>query len=211
MKTILILSLLLSKLFAINIIQKPIIFDNKRVSLTKKYIKEHYSLDLSTIKIMPKIIVVHHTGINDFDKSFMRFYSSVLPKDRGDIKKAGKLNVSTHFLVDRDGSIYQLMDETTMARHVIGLNYSSIGIENVGGEKFEDNLTKKQLEANSKLIKYLQKKYKSIKYLIAHSEYKTYESHSLWLEKDVSYRTIKHDPSLRFMKELREKLKENKK
>jgi len=211
MKTTILLFLFLSEILAIDIIQKRIVFDNKRVELTKEYIKSHYSLKVNNIKIKPEIIVVHHTGINDFNTSFMRFYASVLPNDRGDIKKAGKLNVSTHFLVNRDGSIYQMMDETTMARHVIGLNYSSIGIENVGGEKFEDNLTAKQLEANIKLIKYLQKKYKSIKYVIAHSEYKTFENHSLWLEKDTSYRTIKHDPSIRFMKELRKKLKGNKK
>ena len=210
MKIIILIFLLLSEFFAIDIIQKRIVFDNKRVELTKEYIKSHYSLEVNNIKIKPEIIVVHHTGINDFNSSFMRFYASVLSNDRGDISKAGKLNVSTHFLVDRDGSIYQMMDETTMARHVIGLNYSSIGIENVGGENFEDNLSQKQLEANSELIEYLKKKYSSIIYLIAHSEYQRYEKHSLWLEKDVSYRTIKHDPSLRFMKELREKLKKNK-
>ena len=32
--------------------------------------------------------------------------------------------------VDRDGTICRLMPETWMARHVIGLNYSAIGIEN---------------------------------------------------------------------------------
>ncbi len=36
-------------------------------------------------------------------------------------------------MVDRDGTRYRLMPETYMARHVIGLNYYSIGIENVGG------------------------------------------------------------------------------
>ena len=104
MKITILIFLLLSEFFAIDIIQKRIVFDNKRVELTKEYIKSHYALEVNNIKIKPEIIVVHHTGINDFNTSFMRFYSSVLPNDRGDISNAGKLNVSTHFLVNRDGS-----------------------------------------------------------------------------------------------------------
>ena len=36
---------------------------------------------------------------------------------------------SAQFLVDRDGTIYSLMPETFMARHVIGLNLSSIELK----------------------------------------------------------------------------------
>lgn len=207
MKILIITCFFLSNIFALNIIQKTIIFDELRVKLTQEYIKEHYSIDTKSIKIKPEIIVIHHTGINDLEKSFSRFSPSLLLKDRGDISSAGRLNVSAHFLVDKDGTVYQLMNETTMARHTIGLNYSSIGIENVGGKNFEDNLSYEQLQANMELIIYLNNKYASIKYLIAHSEYQEYENHPLWLEKDVSYRTIKHDPSLRFMKELRENIR----
>lgn len=193
--------------YALDIKQKPIVFDQKRVELTKKYIKQHYELDVLDIKIEPKIILIHHTGINDFGSSFKRFFKPTLPNDRPDISSAGKLNVSTHFMVDFDGTVYQLMDETTMARHVIGLNYSSIGIENVGGENFDDNLTPAQLKANIELIEYLQNKYTSIKYLVGHFEYTHFQNHILWLEKDDSYRTVKHDPSPRFMNALRKNIK----
>lgn len=193
---------------AIEINEKPIEFDTKRIELTKQYIKQHYNLNITYPTIIPKIIIVHHTGINDFDKSFKRFIDPSLPLDRPDIIKAGALNVSTHFMIDVDGTIYRLMDETMMARHVIGLNYSSIGIENVGGENFKDNLTKAQLLSNIELIKYLKNEYATIKYLVAHYEYQNFENHTLWLEKDASYRTIKHDPSKRFMKELRFHIKD---
>jgi beta-N-acetylhexosaminidase len=95
-----------------------------------------------------------------------------------------------------------------MARHVIGLNYNSIGIENVGGENSADNLTQKQLEANIYLVNYLKKRFRSIEYLIAHYEYRCFESHELWLELDDSYRTKKDDPSMRFMDELRKNIKD---
>jgi N-acetylmuramoyl-L-alanine amidase len=95
------------------------------------------------------------------------------------------------------------MPETYMARHVIGLNLSSIGIENVGGAK--KSLTTEQLKANIELIQYLKNKYKTIEYLIGHYEYTNFEEHPLFLEKDAKYRTIKHDPDINFMNSLKEK------
>lgn len=132
-----------------------------------------------------------------------RFTDATLPSDRPDIQKASALNVSAHFMVARDGTIYALMPETFMARHVIGLNYSSIGIENVGGEGNKDNLTPAQFKANIELIAYLTDKYKSIKYLIGHHEYTCFDKHPLWLEKDSNYRTVKYDPGETFISKLR--------
>lgn len=132
-----------------------------------------------------------------------RFTAPTLPSDRPDIQKASALNVSAHFMVARDGTVYSLMPETTMGRHVIGLNYSSIGIENVGGERNIDNLTPAQLKSNIELIAYLTEKYKSINYLIGHDEYTHFEEHPLWLEKDKHYRTVKYDPGEDFMHKLR--------
>ena len=205
MKLLLIYITLSICLFALEIKHKPIIFDTQRIELTQQYIKQHYGLDVNNITITPKIIVVHHTGINSFEESYNRFFKSTLPNDRPDIISAGKLNVSSHFMIDKDGTIYQLMSETYMARHVIGLNFNSIGIENVGGENFVDNLTPAQLTSNIELIKYLQNKYPTITHMIGHYEYQNYENDVLWLEKDKNYRTIKHDPNPRFMESIRQK------
>ena len=141
-------------LFGVSIIDRPIIFDEERISLSKEYIKEHYGLEVKNIEIQARIIVVHWTEVNDLNRSIQRFEKTLLPSDRPDIQKASALNVSTHFMVDRDGTIYRLMDEKLMARHVIGLNYSSIGIENVGGKDNKENLTQAQLRANISLIRY---------------------------------------------------------
>ena len=191
---------------AIEIKQLPIEFSQNRIELTKEYIKKSYGLDVKNINIIPKMIVIHHTASDDFKESFDRFYPELLLSDRKDIQKAGSLNVSAQFLVDSDGTIYSLMPETFMARHVIGLNLSSIGIENVGGDK--KSLTQEQLKANIELVKYLKEKYKTIEYLIGHYEYRNFEHHPLFLEKDASYRTIKHDPSVEFMEKLRENFKD---
>ena len=206
MKKIMLSIFLISNIYALEIINKPIEFTQLRVELTKEYIKKRYNKVVEDINIIPKMIVIHHTALDDFSKSYDRLDPEVLLSDRKDISNASKLNVSAHFLVDQDGKIYSLMPETYMARHVIGLNYSSIGIENVGGQEKGDKLTSKQLEANIKLVKYLKNKYKSIEYLIGHYEYRKFENSKLWLEKDKNYRTIKNDPHKSFMEKLRNNL-----
>jgi len=193
--------------FSLEIKQTPIYFGEKRIELTKEYIKSHYNLDVKDIKIVPKIILVHYTAINDFKRSLNRFTSETLPTDRPDISKASALNVSTHFMIQRDGTIHQLMPLDIMARHVIGLNYSSIGIENVGGEGFIDNLTLEQLTSNILLIKWLKKKIPTLEYVVGHHEYRCFEGTDLWLESDDGYRTKKHDPGDEFMKNLRANIK----
>jgi len=190
---------------SITIIDKPIIFKKERIDMTKEYIKKHYGLKVDNIEIVPKIIVLHWTADMSFDKSFKRLEAQKLFSDRKDIAKASALNVSSQFLVARDGTIYRLMPENWMARHVIGLNYNSIGVENVGGEgNKKDDLTSAQLKSNIALVKYLKDKYPTITYLIGHHEYREMESSKLWLEKDKGYRTKKSDPGDAFMSKVRE-------
>ena len=192
----------------LHIIDKPIDFGKERIAMTKAYIKQHYGKKVNDITITPKIIVLHWTAEMGFDKSFKRLQPQRLLTDRKDIAKASLLNVSSHFMVARDGTIYRLMPENWMARHVIGLNYSSIGVENIGGKdnKHED-LTPAQLQANIALVRYLKEKYPTIKYLIGHHEYRQMESTSLWLEKDKGYRTVKSDPGAKFMSDVRREVK----
>lgn len=185
------------------IIQKPILFDKERLQLTREYQAEHYGIHTDSITIEPRIIVLHWTAVSTFNDTFARFYPATLtasPQRRDDLP--GKLNVSSHFLVDRDGTIYQLMPETWMARHVIGLNHYAIGIENVGGENGKDNLTEKQIKANAFLVCYLKKKYPAIHDVIGHMDYLQYKSSPLWLERDSNYHTSKSDPGSAFVEKV---------
>ncbi len=192
----------------VQIIDKPIDFGSERIAMTKEYIKSHYGKTVNDITITPKIILLHWTAEMSFDKSFKRLQPQKLLTDRKDIAKASLLNVSAQFLVARDGTIYRLMPENWMARHVIGLNYSSIGIENVGGQgNKKDDLTPAQVQANIDLVYYLKAKYPSIEYLIGHHEYRQMEQTSLWLEKDKGYRTVKADPGDAFMHKVDSKTK----
>lgn len=188
----------------IKIIDKPIDFGQERIDMTKAYIKKHYGFKVDNIEIVPRTIVLHWTADMSFKKSFERLKPQKLFSDRKDIAKASALNVSAHFMVKRDGTIYRLMPENWMARHVIGLNYSSIGIENIGGESNKkEDLTPEQLKSNIQLVRYLTNKYPSIDHLIGHLEYREMEDSDLWLELDKGYRTKKSDPGVKFMAAVR--------
>lgn len=182
------------------IVDKPIIFDEERLQLTKEYLATRHGLIQDNPTIDPKIIVLHYTVIPTMQKTFEAFNPSKLPS-RPDLTTASSLNVSSQFLVDQDGTIYRLMPETMMARHVIGLNHTAIGVENVGGTD-DFPLTKAQIKSNIWLVNYLSRKY-PVEYLIGHSEYTNFEGHELWLETDEGYRTKKSDPGEDFMAAVR--------
>lgn len=183
------------------IYDRPISFSEKRIRLTKIYIERHYGLDEKYFIIHPKIIVLHWTGLPTLKKSFAAFSREYVVM--GGKVYDDKLNVSAHFLVDRNGKIFRLMPETWMAKHVIGLSPFAIGIENVGGSRGYDDLTKEQVLANSWLVRHLVKKYPSIEYLIGHHQYRTFEGHPLFLERESDYRNIKIDPGDRFVNEVK--------
>ncbi|HAF79068.1 MAG TPA: N-acetylmuramoyl-L-alanine amidase [Maribacter sp.] len=188
------------------IVERPITFNEERKVLTLEYLQNRYGLEQDSPEIDPKMIVLHWTVIPTFEKSFAAFDPVSLPNWRPDIKNVSGLNVSSQFMIDRDGTIYQLMPETTMARHVIGLNHCAIGVENVGGTD-DLPLTKAQLKSNIWLVRYLKGKY-DIDYLIGHYEYTLFENHPLWLEQDEGYRTKKTDPGKAFMNDVRKAVKD---
>lgn len=193
-----------------HIIQMPIQFGKERIKLTKEYMRKHYGIHQKDITIKPKIIVLHWTEGPTWQSTYKTFYNQAYNLKYDDSKyvgKFGKLNTSAQYLIARNGTIYQLMPDNWMARHVIGLNYAAIGIENVGGMKDQQFLTPAQLKANVALVRYLKKKYPGIKYLIGHYEYGHFCNSKLWKERDKNYFTIKTDPSPQFMRAVRRQVK----
>jgi hypothetical protein len=188
---------------ALRIADRPVPFSQERVAMTRAYIRDHYGIQVPDIRIVPRIVVLHWTAISTLEGSFNAFAPESVPGSRTELTGAGEVNVSTHFLVDRDGSVYRLMPEDWMARHVIGLNYEAIGVENVGGTGGAEDLTEAQVDANVRLVRYLAGKYPTIQYLIGHSEYRELEGHPLWRERDPGYRTEKIDPGGRFLSAVR--------
>ncbi len=187
------------------VVQKTIPFPQERIDLSLQYLSNRHDLDQEHPTITPKMVVVHWTAIPTLEASFQVFESSHLPGSRKGIAAASALNVSAHYLIDRDGTVFQLLPDTLFARHTIGLNHCAIGIENVGDGK-NHPLTNMQMRSNTRLIRQLLQKYR-IKYVIGHHEYRAFEEHPLWKESDPNYRTKKYDPGDLFMNRLRSRLK----
>jgi N-acetyl-anhydromuramyl-L-alanine amidase AmpD len=109
--------------------------------------------------------------------------------------------VSSHFLVDRDGTIYRLQPETRFARHCIGLNHIAIGIENVGDEaKFP--LTDAQVAADAALVRDLAARF-PIARLLGHYEVMKLRDKPYYVERDPTYKNDKGDPGAPFMSRVR--------
>jgi hypothetical protein len=205
-------------------------FTESRIQLIKAYAEQHYaeyyqekygSPEFPGLEIDPRVIVVHYTAGPTLQSAFDTFGPETLG-GRPDLDKAGAVNVGIQFIVDTDGTIYQVQPDNYFGRHTIGLNHSAIGFENIGrgditeaglrGEVQEDGLlTLAQLKANAALIRYLKAKYPAIEILIGHSEYRQLEEpahpgHDIFFEADPDYRTVKSDPGQRFMTALRSEL-----
>jgi len=189
-------------------IQTPI-FAAERLQLTAEYAQRHYGAATSVLS-KPQMIVVHYTTIPTREKSLDFFRPPRIDQQiRGDIAGGGEVNVSAHYLVDRDGSLCQLAAEDVLCRHIIGFNHTAIGIENIAVDA--DDLTLAQLEANAALISRIVQRQASIRFLIGHHEYRdnTLPHYRLYREDDATYRfTDKVDPSSVFMSRLRALLAE---
>jgi N-acetylmuramoyl-L-alanine amidase len=184
------------------IFEKPILFDEEREALSLEYLKNRHGIEKEKAIIEPTMVVVHWTAVPTLEATFDVF-NPVQLGGRPELTSASNLNVSAHFLVDRDGTIFRLLPDTTFARHTIGLNYTAIGIENIGGP--DAPLTKSQLKSNAALIRYLHKKH-NLTYVIGHHEYYAFQGSDMWKESDPDYLTQKQDPGDKFMKKLRKEL-----
>ena len=169
-----------------------------RDRLGDEYTLKHYGKVIR--EIVPQAVVVHWTAFGTLESVWKYFDAEEMPDDEG------RLNVASQFIVDRDGTIWRLMPENKFARHIIGYNHCAIGIENVGGYNGREDLTKAQLAANIRLIKYLHEKYPTIKYVFGHYQQGKARASGLFIENVKGYYAIKTDPGKIFMRGLRTQL-----
>tara|TARA_B100000427_G_scaffold1598_1_gene1594 strand:+ start:3279 stop:3956 length:678 start_codon:yes stop_codon:yes gene_type:complete len=179
----------------------------KRYTLMKDYANAHYGLDHANL-INPKMIVIHYSAIATLKQTLSAFDRDQIPQSRDRLASYGDVNVGTHYVVAKDGTIYQLLPTTLMARHVIGFNYTAIAIENVALDA--GRLTDAQIRSNALLIDMLFKKHPSLEFMIGHYEYmnQTMPHFKYFKENIEDYRpSIKIDPGFDFMRRLRTHLK----
>jgi len=183
------------------IVQAPLAWSAERARLTLEYRRRHSDPDAAGLDIAPRVIVLHYTGGGSAAATRAYFDQPRIEAARTVLARAGAVNVSAHFLVDRDGAIYQLQPETRYARHCIGLDHIAIGIENVGDEA-RWPLTDAQVAADAALVRDLAHRF-PITHLLGHYEVMAFRAHAYFVERDPSYRNSKPDPGPRFMARVR--------
>lgn len=184
------------------------IFNAERLELTAEYGRIRYGAE-SYILDKPQMIVIHYSAFSSLKDSYDFFAPAKLSVElRKDISSGGAVNVAAHYLIDRNGAVFQLAPENVICRHTIGFNHTAIGIENVGREAAE--LTDAQAEADAALVSRIVARHPTIRFLIGHHEYRkeNLPHFKLYLEKDPNYRfTEKSDPGPVFMERVRDLLK----
>jgi N-acetylmuramoyl-L-alanine amidase len=108
------------------IVKDLIPFGARRKQEMRAYAMRHYDIDSYRLT-HPHLIVWHYTESATFQSVWNTFASDV-----PDVSFHELPQVCAHFVIDTNGTIYQLVPLDIMCRHVVGLNYTAIGIENVG-------------------------------------------------------------------------------
>src|SRR3954469_6502898 len=148
-----------------HIVQRPIPFPAHRKQEMAAYARRHYGLDTYRLR-NPNVIVEHYTVTATFQQTFNTF-----APDNPDPELHELPNVCSHYVIDRDGTIYQLVRRSIMCRHTVGLNYTAFGIEHVGSSDAQVLGDTKQMAASLRLTRWLRCRYGiAAKNVIGHSE-----------------------------------------
>src|SRR6266508_2830856 len=91
------------------------------------------------------------------DKIVLHCTEGSLASALAEFQKADGRQVSAHYVIDRNGDVYQMVSDSDRSNHCMGANQNSIGIEHVGSET--DPLTAPQAAASAALIRWLLQQY----------------------------------------------------
>jgi beta-N-acetylhexosaminidase len=128
--------------------QWPIPFPRKRLDETDAYAARHYGRPTHTL--VPRTIVEHYTAVEP-----AQAVHDLFANDVADVELHELPQVCSHFLVDTDGAIFQLVPTNVICRHTVGLNDTAIGIEHVGRSDADVLGNPSQLTASLRLTAWL--------------------------------------------------------
>jgi N-acetyl-anhydromuramyl-L-alanine amidase AmpD len=148
-----------------HVVWKPIPFGATRKAETTKYVRRHYGSGTWRLK-HPHVIVEHYTATTTFQPVWNTFAS-----DEPDPELHELPGTCAHFVIDRDGTIYQLVKTRIVCRHTVGLNYTALGIEHVGTSDQEILSNKRQMRSSLRLTLWLMRRFHiKLKNVIGHNE-----------------------------------------
>jgi hypothetical protein len=146
----------------------PVVWDRipygaARKRQMRRYARRHYGLNTHLLE-RARTIVQHFTA-GDTHASARDHFAANRP-DLGELP-----GTCAHFVIDRRGTIRQLVSLRLMCRHVVGLNHVAIGIEHVGRSDAQVMGNRRQLDASLRLTRWLQQRYAiPTRHVIGHAE-----------------------------------------
>lgn len=147
------------------IVQWPIPYGAARKRQMAAYSLRHYGED-SYVLSDPKVIVEHYTETATAGEAYNTFAPDVPDNEFHELP-----NTCAHFLVEPNGRIDQLVPLSLRCRHTVGLNWTAIGIENVGFSDGEILARRAQIDASLRLTRWLRCRYGiSLDNVIGHNE-----------------------------------------
>ena len=130
------------------------------------YSRMHYGSAYADWRLRPQVIVAHYTATTGAQEVLNTFASDTPDAELGQLP-----GVCSHYLVDSDGTIMELVPPTIRCRHTVGLNHVAIGIEMVGTSDGDILGRPRQLASATALTRYLQARYGiTTANVIGHSE-----------------------------------------
>jgi N-acetylmuramoyl-L-alanine amidase len=167
-----------------HIVWKPIPFPAKRLAETAAYALRHYGIDTWHLR-HPHVIVEHYTASTTMMSAWSLFAQDVPDSELHELP-----GTCAHFIVDRDGTIYQLVPLDVICRHTVGLNSTAFGIEHVGMSDAEILADPAQMRASLHLTAWLMQRYHiALGDVIGHAESLTSPYHH---ELDPAWRCQTH-------------------
>jgi N-acetylmuramoyl-L-alanine amidase len=135
------------------IVQRRIPFGAKRRQEMAAYSARHYGRRTFRLR-HPHVIVEHYTANTSLSATINTFAS-----DAPDPELHERPGTCAHFVIDSDGTIYQLVPLRWRCRHTVGLNDTAIGIEHVGVSDADVMGRPAQLGASLRLTRWLQERF----------------------------------------------------
>jgi N-acetyl-anhydromuramyl-L-alanine amidase AmpD len=129
------------------------------------YAQRHYGFS-SYLLDHPHVIVEHYTQSTTFSAAYNTFAPDVPDAELHELP-----GTCAHFVIDRDGTIHQLVPLSIMCRHTVGLNWTAIGIEHVGTSDQDVLSDRPQLAASLRLTTWLRCRFHiAVANVIGHNE-----------------------------------------
>jgi N-acetylmuramoyl-L-alanine amidase len=146
-------------------VPKPIPFGPERKADMADYAERHYGIHDYRLRD-PKVIVEHYTVTSTFAPVFSTFSRNEPDPELNELP-----GICSHYVIDRDGTIYRLVPTSIMCRHTVGLNWTAIGIEHVGLSDAQVMGNRRQLASSLRLTRALQGRYGiATRNVIGHNE-----------------------------------------